>query len=181
MRSKTAAVGRVVKAHGIRGEVAVEVWLEVGEALSPGAPLWLEWQDGKRREGRVATVRPHGERRLVRLEGVSDRNEAEALVHAEIRVPRDSLPPLGEGEYLWEDLVGLEVVDLSGRRHGRLTEVFAAGPGGENVVIVVRAPRREILLPMTREVILEVDLEGRRMRVSVPAGLEEAGRKDVDL
>ncbi|MFQ5691538.1 MAG: ribosome maturation factor RimM, partial [Nitrospinota bacterium] len=79
----------------------------------------------------------------------------------------------------WEDLIGLDVVDETGETVGRLEEIFASGPKGECEVIVVRREGSdELLLPMTREVVLEVDLEGGRMRVSVPAGLEETGRTD---
>ncbi len=181
MGSRRIAIGRIVKAHGIRGEVSVERWLEWGEALSPGARLWLQWPGGQGREGRVETARPHGERLLIRLEGISDRTQAEALVPAEIHVEREAVPPLGEDEYLWEDLIGLEVVDDSGERIGRLDEVFATGPRGENEVIAVRDGDVETLLPVTREVILDVDLEGGRMKVSIPKGLREAGGEGVDL
>ncbi|MFQ5911725.1 MAG: ribosome maturation factor RimM [Nitrospinota bacterium] len=181
MVSRIVTLGRIVKAHGIRGEVAVEPWLDEGEALSPGARVWLKWPEGKSGQGRVETARPHGKRWLIRLEGIADRTGAEALVQAEVRVDREDLPPLGEDEYLWEDLIGLEVRDESGRLVGRLVEVFSTGPWGENAVIVVQDGDHEILLPMTREVIREVDLQGGRMKVSVPAGLRESNGEGVDL
>lgn len=181
MASRTVALGRIVKAHGIRGEVSVQPWLELGDALAPGATLWLRWSAGQSRPGRVETSRPHGDRVLIRLEGISDRSRAEALVHAEIHVDRERLPPLRENEYLWEDLVGLEVVDDAGAPVGRLTEIWATGPGGENEVLVVRSGAGEVLLPMTREVVHEVDLEGGRMTVTVPEGLRASGGEGVDL
>ncbi|HJM44155.1 MAG: ribosome maturation factor RimM [Nitrospinota bacterium] len=181
MEPRTIALGRIVKAHGIRGEVSVEPWLECGDALAPGARLWLRGSEGEARPGRVETSRPHGRRVLIRLEGVSDRDRAEALVHAEIHVDRRRLPPLEEGEYLWEDLVGLAVVDDAGNPVGRLTGMLATGPGGENELLVVQAGDEEVLLPMTREVVREVDLEGGRMRVSVPEGLRVSGGEGDDL
>ncbi len=180
---RTVALGRIAKAHGIRGEVSVEPWLECGDALAPGARLWLRGSEGEgeSRPVRVETSRPHGRRVLIRLEGVSDRDGAEALVHAEIHVDRRRLPPLKEDEYLWEDLVGLAVVDDAENPVGRLTGILATGPRGENELLVVQAGDEEVLLPMTREVVREVDLEGGRMRVSVPEGLRVSGGEGVDL
>ncbi len=180
---RTAALGRIAKAHGIRGEVSVEPWLECGDVLAPGARLWLREGngEGESRPVCVETSRPHGRRVLIRLEGVSDRDGAEALVHAEIHVDRGRLPPLKEDEYLWEDLVGLAVVDDAGNPVGRLTGILATGPRGENELLVVQAGDEEVLLPMTREVVHEVDLEGGRMRVSVPEGLRVSGGEGVDL
>ena len=180
---RTVALGRIAKAHGIRGEVSVEPWLECGDALAPGARLWLREGkgEGENRPVRVETSRPHGRRVLIRLEGVSDRDGAEALVHAEIHVDRRRLPPLKEDEYLWEDLVGLVVVDDEGNSVGRLTGILATGPHGENELLVVQAGDEEVLLPMTREVVREVDLEGGRMSVSVPEGLRVSGGEGVDL
>jgi 16S rRNA processing protein RimM len=175
-------IGRIAKAHGIRGEVTVEPWVEVGDALSPGSLLWLTWPKGEGREECVETVRPHGTRWLIRLKGFSDRDQAETLVRAEIRVDRDVLPPLGQDEYLWEDLIGLEVVEESGKPVGKLVEVFATGSHGENDVIVVQdEDGEEVLLPMTRQVILNVDLEGGQVKVSIPKGLQEPKGEGVDL
>lgn len=181
MPLKTVAVGRLVKAHGIRGEIAVELWLETGEAVSVGREISLQGSEGDSRRARIEALRPHQDRILLTLEGITDRDLARSLIPADIRIDRDDLPPLQEGEYLWEDLVGLGVVDEKGKSLGRLEEVFSSGPGGENDVIVVRNGNGEILLPMTREVVKDVDLDAGRMTVEVPEGLEKTGTREDDL
>ncbi len=182
MVSQTVSIGRIAKAHGIRGEVAVEPWVDVGDALSPGSLVWLTWPKGGGSEECVETARSHGTRWLIRLKGITDRDQAETLVRAEIRVDREALPPLGEDEYLWEDLIGLEVVEESGRPVGKAVDVFTTGLHGENDVIVIQdGDGGETLLPMARQVILDVDFEAGRIKVAIPKGLRETKGEGVDL
>jgi 16S rRNA processing protein RimM len=112
------------------------------------------------------------------MEGCTDRTAAEALVGSLVRISRDRLPPLPEGEYLWEDLLGLEVLDEGGAPLGRVVEIF---PTGSNEVLVVRdGGGEEILLPAIREVGREVDLEGGRLRVRLMEGLRGSpGGKEI--
>lgn len=181
MPSETVNVGRVVKAHGIRGEMCVELWLNTGNALSVGHEISLNGSDGNVLRARIEASRPHQERILLTLGGITDRDMARSLVSAEIQVDRGDLPPLDEGEYLWEDLVGLSVWDEKGNALGKLTEVFSSGPGGENDVLVICKEDDEILLPMTQEVVKELDLDAGRLTVEVLEIFGETGSNDNDF
>ncbi len=178
MPSKMVTVGRVVKAHGIRGEISIELWLETGDALSVGREISLGGLEDTVFHARIEASRPHQERFLLTLGGITDRDMARSLVSAEIRVNRSDLPPLAEGEYLWEDLVGLSVWDEKGNVLGKLTEVFSSGPGGENDVLVIGKENDEILLPMTHEVVKELDLESGRLTVEISGVFGETGSND---
>lgn len=157
-------VGRIAKAHGVRGEVSVEPLTEVASRFEPGSTL-LAGESGDRTLT-VAASRPHTARILVRFEGVADRDEADALRGTLLFVRSGETPDLPEGSYWPHDLVGCEVTTEEGRSLGPLTEVLA-GPG--NDVWVTPAG----MIPAAREFVVDVDLETRRIVVRAPPGLLE--------
>ena len=116
----------------------------------------------------------HRGRLLVELEGIETRTEAEALRDVLLEVPEQELPPLAEDQYFRFDVVGMEVVDESGRALGRLDEVLETGA---NDVYIVRDDSGELLIPAIDSVIKRVDVKGRRMVVAPLAGLERRPRK----
>ena len=77
-------------------------------------------------------------------------------------MPDTALPPAGEGEYYWKDLVGMEVVNAQGETIGRVAELFATAA---NDVIVVRDGAAEVLIPFVRKVVTHVDVQRRQIRV----------------
>ncbi len=172
---RTVLVGRVRRAHGIRGEVMVDRYGDAPGILDPGSELAL------RRQEAVVTVtvekvRPTPRGWIVAFQGLRDRNEAEALAGAELFVDENRLPELDEGTYYQFDLIGLEVVTTDGALWGKVEEIWE--PGAHDL-LVVRGERGEILIPAIEPFIREVDLKGRRILVEMPAGLEEAQRVPV--
>lgn len=127
---------------------------------------WLGREDAPPeswRELPVARSRVHLGAVVAQLEGVADRDAAEALKGTLVGVPRTALPPAGENEYYWDDLIGLEVVNVRGELLGKVESLIETGA---NDVLCVRADDgRELLLPFVGAVVLDVDLAGRRIRV----------------
>jgi 16S rRNA processing protein RimM len=158
------AVGRITKAHGIRGEVAVITLSEVGSRFEPGSTLRLE-------DGRTLTVsgsRSHGDRLLVRFEEIADRTEAEVLRGQVLLVSASETPTPPDGAFWVHQVVGLEAVTEDGRGIGRIEEVLH-NPG--NDVWVVRDGDREALIPAVREVVRDVDLDAGRVTIRPLEGL----------
>lgn len=116
----------------------------------------------------VESHRLHQNRLLLKLAGVDDRAAAEELRGALLQVPVEAAVELPAGSYYWYQLIGLRVVDESGRELGELVEVL---PTGSNDVYVVRGQFGEILLPAIKDVVREVDLAGGRLRVHLLPGL----------
>jgi 16S rRNA processing protein RimM len=164
-------VGSIARAHGLKGEVVVDVWSEAPERFQPGRSVMARFPGGVEKRVVVATVRPFGERMLIQFEGVSSRTEAEALRGADLTITRAEAAPLPEGRHYRFELVGLRVRTREGSFLGTVADVFATG---SNDVIVVRSPgKKEILLPSLEHVILSIDLERGEMVVEVPPGLNE--------
>jgi 16S rRNA processing protein RimM len=160
-------VGRIVGAHGIRGEIKVESLTDHPQRFDAGSRLLMA-AGGEVREVEIVSSRPHKNRFLVTFEGVTDRTAAESLRGCTLNVDAEDLIPLPEGEYYDFQLLGLAVVTDEGEELGRVAEV---APTGSNLVLIVRDGKREVLLPFIDDVVREVDLEGGRMKVHLLEGL----------
>jgi 16S rRNA processing protein RimM len=148
-------VGRVGRAHGLQGEVAVTFTTDRAERHTPGAVLYAE-----DRELVVETARPHQGRWLIRFGGITDRDAALALRGA--RLHAAPLDP-SEGELWVHELVGAELVDTTGHAHGRVVAV-EANPAHDLLVLESGA-----LVP----VVFVVEHTPGRVVVDPPAGLLE--------
>ena len=161
-------VGVVARAHGLGGEVVVDPWSDVPDRFAPGSVLWAAAPAGPPRRVTIVAARPFQGRILVRFDGVSDREAAEAFHGAELTIPRSEVAPLPEGRHYRFELMGLTARTADGVQVGEVTEIFSTG---SNDVAIIRGPRGEILLPLLPEVVLAVDVEGGTMTVAPPPGL----------
>lgn len=154
------AVGLLRRTHGVKGEMVMDVLTDFPQRLRPNRELFA---GDKHEPVKLASVRPNGQTLLVRLIGY-DTPEAAARFRNQVLYTRvDSLPALQEDEYYHHQLIGLQVVDESGRELGSLEDILTTGA---NDVYIVRAPDGgELMLPAVAEVVLEVDLENRRLVV----------------
>jgi 16S rRNA processing protein RimM len=145
-------VGRVAKAHGLRGEVVVALSTNRPERVARGSVLHV---DG--RPLTVASSRPHQQRHIVRFEGIDDRSAAEALHGRVLRAE-----PLQDPDALWvHELIGATVVDQHGTEHGEVTAV-EVNPASDLLVLEGGA-----LIPLT----FVVEQGDGRISVDVPDGL----------
>jgi 16S rRNA processing protein RimM len=125
--------------------------------------------DGRARWFDLVSARAHKRGLLVFFRGVGDRDTAEALRGAFLTVPAGELPVLPEDSYYVFDLLGSRVNSEDGEFLGRVTDVLSAA--GNQVLVVDGTEGGEVLLPMTREVVRRVDLEGASIVVHLLPGL----------
>jgi 16S rRNA processing protein RimM len=156
----------VVRPHGAHGAVRVLPLGGDAARLSQLAQLWLEGEAHPR--GVVAFSAADG-RPILSLEGVDSLEAAEALRGRDLRVPAEERPPLADGRYYVDDLVGLWVVDRSGRRYGRVTDVVAS-PAHDLIEVADGAGARH-LVPAVKALVLEVDLAAGVLVVDPLPGL----------
>lgn len=160
-------LGAVARPHGIRGELAVDWYADAAPGAFPR--LWLCRPGAEPRAVALAASRQHKGRPLVTLEGVSTRDEAEALRGAALCVPRADLPEPPEGEAYLTDLMGADVVLPDGSRVGRLDHVET--PAGQEVWAIRTDYGREILFPAQPDFIRSLDVAGRKVCIDLPPGL----------
>ena len=164
------AVGEVVAAHALRGVVRVRVYHPPATSLVAGRCVFLE-RDGVRSGVAVRSAAPfRGGLALVAFAGVGYRDAAEALVGSRVLVRARDLPPPGEHEFYYHEVVGFQVETVAGESLGRIAETF---PTGANDVWLVRDEGREHLIPVIAEVVRTIDRATRRVVIAPLPGLLE--------
>lgn len=160
------AVGRVVRPHGVRGILLVTAISPLLDSLREGSTVWL---GGGQFQSKVSYIRPHRQRYLLALEGLTDREQAEVWREAEVSIGTDAGAELPEGSYFYWQVIGLEVETESGESLGEIASIIETGA---NDVYVVRDDTgTELLLPAIGEVVRNVDLERGVMIVRLLDGL----------
>jgi 16S rRNA processing protein RimM len=167
----TVLVGKVVKPHGIRGELCVESYADSPDLFFGLKAVLLGPPERRPASYRIRAAREHKGRLLLTLQGVDDRNRAESLRGLEVRIPKDALPELEDGEFYMDDLLGLRVLLPDGNELGVL-ERFLETPG-QITWVIAHASGREVLLPAVNEFLMELDLDNGIIRVEPPEGLVE--------
>jgi 16S rRNA processing protein RimM len=165
-------VGVVVRPHGLRGELVVDVRTDSpDERFAPGAVLVRATATGDPAGVlTVTTSRPHSGRLLVRFAEAADRDAAEALRGVRLLVDRAALPPTGDAdEFHVHQLEGLAAELEDGTPVGTVREI-AHGPGGE-LLVLARPDRPDALVPFVRAIVPTVDLDGGRVVLTPPEGL----------
>ena len=160
-------VGRVAKAHGVRGELSVIPLAAPLEQLPLDVEVWFVPPPLNGRTGRLRSVRQGPKGPLVRVAGVEDRETALVLGGTTMLVAEEHLPASFEVEPF--DPVGLAVEDEEGTGLGEVVELIETG--ANDVWVVKRADGSELLLPIIDEVLLELDEDGRLAVVRLLPGL----------
>ncbi|WP_411108476.1 ribosome maturation factor RimM [Streptomyces sp. c-19] len=162
-------VARIGRAHGIKGEVTVEVRTDEPELrLGPGAVLLTD--PASAGPLTVESGKVHSGKLLLRFEGVRDRNAAEALRNTLLIAEIDPAElPEEEDEYYDHQLMDLDVVLADGTEVGRITEISHLP--SQDLFIVERPDGTELMIPFVSSIVTEIDLEEQRAVIDPPPGL----------
>ncbi len=171
MEHRRVVVGRIGRAHGIHGLVSVDVRTDEPELrLAPGAVLMTDPE--ARGPLTVVEGRVHSGRLLLRLDGVDDRTQAEALRGTDLIVEIDpSELPEGDDEWYDHQLVGLAAVGRDGTAYGSVSEVVHLPM--QDMLAVRTDAGVEVLVPFVAELVPEVDMVAGRVVLDPPGGLFE--------
>jgi 16S rRNA processing protein RimM len=166
-------VGRVVKAHGVTGELVVEVRTDDPDSrFAVGSTLRGKPRHGAAREYTVDSVRDHGGRLLVRLAGIDDRDAADAMRGVVFVIDSAELPPTDDPDEFYDhQLEGLAVRTVDGRDVGTVTEVLHTAAG--ELLAIRRDDDGESLVPFVTAIVTSVSLADRLIEIDPPEGLLE--------
>jgi 16S rRNA processing protein RimM len=166
-------VGRARRAHGIRGELAVEVITDVPDAVfASGARVFAGTTTGdlvpERTELHVDRATPFKGGMIVHFREITDRAEAERWRDRYFLVPASELAPPEDGEVYVHELIDMRVILLSGEEVGRVIDVYELPQG---LALDVRRTEGTVMLPFNDRVVTSVDREARVITVDPPAGM----------
>ena len=167
--SSRIAVGVIRKPHGIRGEASVELWTDSFERFQELSDVILVSPDeSTTREATIESARPHGDRALLKFEGITD---VDALRQWTIEIPEAKARRRHANEFFLHDLAGLRLVDKNGRDRGETIEAYEGGGGV--LLNVRRSDGKEYEVPFAETICLEIDLKKKRIVVDLPEGIDE--------
>ncbi len=160
------AVGRILRPHGVRGELRAEVLTDYPEHIPALRTLYI----GKGHHPyTLSGVRFHQDAMLLTLEGCTTRDAAEALRGSLVEIPMTDAVPLGEAEYYHFQVIGMQVETDTGDVLGHIVDVLTAP--GANDVFVVHGAQGEILIPVIEDVVINLDVEAGRALIHMLPGL----------
>ena len=170
--SQFIAIALIVRARGIRGEVSAELLTDFPERFSSTTGVRVALP-GARYQEVIEAARFHKGRVLLKFRGRERPEQVRELIGGEVQIPLEERMPLPEGAFYESDLLGLRV-EQKGQNLGVVAELFRTGSEGVNLVIR-DGDDGEMMVPLARAFIRDVDLERGVIQVDLPPGLAHSG------
>lgn len=172
-RPDSFAIARIVRARGIRGEVLAELHTDFPDRFEGLKDVLVEFSDGRREVLILEGSREYRGMLVLKFAGIDTIGAAEGLVGAWVRLEEGRRMPLPEGSYYDDDLVGCSVRDMAGALLGVVVNVLHYSG---NDLLEVRGPAGDFLVPAVGEIVREVSIGCKEIRVCPPAGLVDLNR-----
>ncbi|MFZ3072785.1 MAG: ribosome maturation factor RimM [Thermodesulfobacteriota bacterium] len=163
-------LGKIVGVHGLKGELKIYLYAS-GEEVADTVESLKSSRETVFIDGLpyiLKGIKRHKAVMLVKFEGVSRCEDAKVFIGKDVFVVKRALPDLGDGEYYAFEIQGMEVSSLDGRNLGKVVNIFSTG---SNDVYVVEGPLGEILIPAIKDVIVKIDVPGKKMTIRLIEGL----------
>ncbi|MDM7922028.1 MAG: ribosome maturation factor RimM [Pyrinomonadaceae bacterium] len=164
------AIARIARPHGLRGDLVADVLTDFPERFDGLEDVIAVLDSGERRELSLERARFQKERVLLKFAGLDSVESVESLRNADICVPEDDAVELEEGEFYDWELGGCAVETIEGERIGTVKELMRTG-GTE--LLVVEGNGKDFLIPFAEAICVEVDTDGKLIRIDPPEGLLE--------
>ena len=150
-------VGKISNPHGIKGWVKVISFTDPIENIL-SYKKWTISDNETEKTYCLEDSRIQGNKIVIKLEGVNNRDDADLLKNLQIEINRSDLPKLEENSYYWEDLVDFNVIDIKGMHVGKVDSLFRTG--SNDVLVIINETKQRLLIPfIMEEVIKYVDLD----------------------
>jgi 16S rRNA processing protein RimM len=164
------AVGELVKAQGVKGEVKVAPLTDNLDRFGQIQRVYLQSPVSGLIELKIQSYRLFRQFVLLKFQGIDDLTAALNLGRGLLLIPRRERPQLPPGRFYLDEIMGLEVCTVTDEYLGRVDQIIQTGA---NDVYSVRRESRQLLVPALKSVILRIDLTAGRMTVALPEGLRE--------
>lgn len=163
-------VGKIVNTHGLRGEVKIVTWTDSPDVFEE---IEYVYTNKKKEEFKLTlkSIKYQKNNIIAKFNEINSIEEAETFKNCVLTADREMLPELEEGVYYIADLIGCEVYDEEENKLGEISDVF--NTGANDIYAVSRPQNKDLLIPVTDETVLKVDIENKRIDVRLLEGLDE--------
>lgn len=171
--SKTFKAGWVRDAHGLKGELYIQLFAKKADWLKEFKQYWLETPKG-RQVYEVDRAKPHRDGLIVKSKAIVDRTQAEGLKGAAFLIPAEYLAAKEGDTIFLKQIEGFKVVN--GERE--LGAIIGFATNGAQDLLTVKTATKEILIPFVEAFIRQIDFDNRVVIMELPDGLDDAGEKE---
>jgi 16S rRNA processing protein RimM len=159
-------VGKLRRPHGVHGEMIMDVYTDFPERLEAGVGVYI----GEAYQPiLIKSLRRHGNAMLLALSGFDTPEEVGVFRNQLLYVRSDDRPALPEGDYYHHQIVGLRVVDRSGKSLGTVVDILETG--ANDILVIEKLDRSELMVPVIDSVVLKIDLSAGELCVDLLPGL----------
>lgn len=171
MSDSLLSVGKIVNTHGIRGELKVLASTDFPDVrFAEGSKLmFVDPQTNRSVEATVQNARPVKGTYVLKFHEFGNINEVESYKGWDLKVSREATIELPENEYYFHEIIGCKVVAEDGEMLGEIKEILR--PGANDVWVVKMQDGKELLLPVIDDVVLDVDIAAKQVKVHLMEGL----------
>ena len=163
---KKILVGKISNPHGIKGWVKVISFTDPIENIL-SYKKWTISDNETEKTYCLEDSRIQGNKIVIKLEGVNDRDDADLLKNLQIKVNRFDLPKLDENSYYWGDLIDFNVIDIKGKHVGKVDSLFSTG--SNDVLVIIDEAKERLLVPFIMEEVIKcVDLAKELISIDWP-------------
>ncbi len=166
--SDFVALAKIIKAHGLNGEVKIQLYFENSDTIRDNMKVTLIWSDGRERELNIEYIKYSIPRPRIKFREILTREDTDEIREAEICLPRNDLPETEEDEFYLQDLIGFEIIDENSQTLGLVSDVQIMPA---NDILVLDYQNKEVLIPMIDDIIKLIDFENNRIIIQVMDGL----------
>jgi 16S rRNA processing protein RimM len=171
MSEKLYTVGKIVNTHGIRGELKIISETDFPERFDVGSELVIVDAQNNQTQVKVQSSRLHKNMYIVKFDKYDNINDVEKYKGTLLKIEAKYQEPLEEGEYYYNEIIGCKVITEEGQELGLITEILT--PGANDVWVVSLPNNKQLLLPVIDQVVLEVDVPAKIVRIHLMEGLLE--------
>ncbi|AXI09061.1 ribosome maturation factor RimM [Oceanobacillus sp. 143] len=162
-------IGKIVNTHGIRGEIKVLRITDFEERFAVGEKVYIAKENGTLLELTIDGHRMHKGFDLIHFEGYNNINDVEHFKGSKLQIAEEQQKELDEHEFYYHEIIGCEVLTISGDKLGVIKEILS--PGANDVWVVKQEKGKDLLIPYIEEVVKEIDVETKKIVIEPMEGL----------
>lgn len=161
-------LGKIIKPHGIQGEVKVRLFNSESKTLKVGQSIWVESEGHDPITYVIEKLNLQSEKTRLKFKNINDRNSAELLRNFTLSVCRNEFPETVDEEFYLIDLIGFNVIDQAGKKVGKVSEIM---DNPANDILIIKDGEKEHLIPLVDDFVTFFDFENKQVTINLIEGL----------
>ena len=161
-------LGRIIKPHGILGEVKISLFNSKSETLRVGQSVWVGLDEKDYESYVIEKLNLQSEKSRLKFKNINDRNSAELLRNFTLSVCRDEFSETVDEEFYLIDLIGFNVVDQAGKKVGEISDIME---NPANDILIITDGDKEHLIPLVDDFVTLFDFEKKQVTINLIDGL----------